>query len=139
MEELKYTVINNEEQYEEYCDRIYNLLHLEKPSKSEEDEIDLLALLIEKWEDEHTTIEDSEPVELLEYLMQNRNINAGKLSEATGISKSVLSDILNYKRGFSKEVIRKLAEFFSVRQEAFNRVYNLKNANRKTRNLKQTA
>lgn len=37
-----------------------------------------------------------------------------------------MSDILNYKKGLSKEVIRKLATHFKVRQEAFDRPYKLK-------------
>jgi len=32
---------------------------------------------------------------------------------------------LHYKKGMSKEVIRKLAERFAMRQEAFNRPYKL--------------
>ena len=41
------------------------------------------------------------------------------------MSKGLVSDILNYKKGLSKEVIRKLAERFKVSQEAFNRPYKL--------------
>ena len=33
--------------------------------------------------------------------------------------------MLNYKKGLSKQVIRKLADHFKVRQEAFNRPYKL--------------
>lgn len=42
-----------------------------------------------------------------------------------GIGKGYVSDILNYKKGLSKDVIRKLADHFKVRQEAFNRPYKL--------------
>ena len=41
------------------------------------------------------------------------------------ISKGYVSDILHYKKGLSKDVIRKLAERFKVSQEAFNRHYKL--------------
>ena len=47
------------------------------------------------------------------------------LTTILGISKGYVSDILNYKKGLSKEVIRKLAEYFKVKQEAFNRPYKL--------------
>jgi HTH-type transcriptional regulator/antitoxin HigA len=43
-----------------------------------------------------------------------------------GISKSYVSEILNYKKGFSKSVIRLLSTYFKVSQEAFNRSYALK-------------
>ena len=42
-----------------------------------------------------------------------------------GVSKSFISEILHYKKGFSKESIRKLAEYFKVKQELFNRPYKL--------------
>jgi len=41
------------------------------------------------------------------------------------VSKGYVSDILNYKKGLSKEVIRKLATHFKVSQEMFNRAYDL--------------
>ena len=43
-----------------------------------------------------------------------------------GVSKGLVSDILNYKKGLSKEIIRNLAKHFSLSQEAFNRPYQLK-------------
>jgi HTH-type transcriptional regulator/antitoxin HigA len=36
-----------------------------------------------------------------------------------------MSEILHYRKGLSKEIIRKLADRFKVRQEAFNRPYKL--------------
>lgn len=42
-----------------------------------------------------------------------------------GVTKGYVFGILNYKKGFSKLVTRKLAERFKVRQDAFNRRYEL--------------
>jgi HTH-type transcriptional regulator/antitoxin HigA len=38
----------------------------------------------------------------------------------------MVSEILNYNKGMSKEVIRKLAHHFKVSQDAFNKAYDLK-------------
>jgi HTH-type transcriptional regulator/antitoxin HigA len=43
-----------------------------------------------------------------------------------GVSKGLISDILNYKKGLSKEIIRTLSNYFKLSQEAFNRPYKLK-------------
>jgi HTH-type transcriptional regulator/antitoxin HigA len=48
------------------------------------------------------------------------------LVDLLGISKGYVSEILNYKKGLSKEIIRKLANRFKMSQEAFNRPYKLK-------------
>jgi HTH-type transcriptional regulator/antitoxin HigA len=58
--------------------------------------------------------------------MNSHNIKAKDLVTLLGISKSYVSEILNYKKGFSKSVIRLLSTYFKVSQEAFNRSYALK-------------
>jgi plasmid maintenance system antidote protein VapI len=65
------------------------------------------------------------PVELLESLMRKRKLRGVDLAAELGISESHLSDIRRYRRGLSKEVIRKLAARFEVEQECFNRPYKL--------------
>lgn len=90
------------------------------------DEIELLTFLIEKWDAEHNTFDEVDPVRLLHSLMEDHQMRAKYLVELLGISKGFVSDILHYRKGLSKEVIRKLAEGFKVRQEAFNRPYPLK-------------
>jgi HTH-type transcriptional regulator/antitoxin HigA len=57
--------------------------------------------------------------------MKEHNLKAKDLASILEISKGYISDILHYKKGLSKEVIRKLADYFKVSQEAFNRPYKL--------------
>jgi ribosomal protein S18 acetylase RimI-like enzyme/plasmid maintenance system antidote protein VapI len=57
--------------------------------------------------------------------MKQNNIRALDLAAALGISKSLMTDILHYRRRLSREVIRKLAFRFSVSQELLNKSYNL--------------
>ena len=62
-------------------------------------------------------------------------MKAKDLVEVLGVSKGLISDILNYKKGMSKEIIRSLSTYFKVSQEAFNRPYNIVNpANSHLRN-----
>lgn len=70
------------------------------------DEIELLTLLIEKWDEGHNTFEQSDPIELVKYLMAENNIKAKDLAEILNVSKGLVSDIL--------------------KQEAYNRHYELK-------------
>jgi HTH-type transcriptional regulator / antitoxin HigA len=123
MEVLKFTIIKNQKQYDQYCDILENLISQGK----NQDEIELLTLLIEKRDDEHTTFNDSDPVELLKALMNEGNFKAKDLVDVLDLSKGTISKILNYQKGLSKDTIRKLSDFFKVSQEAFNRPYKLKN------------
>lgn len=126
METLKYKIIKSKKQYFDYCDTLEQLLDLKKKSKEIKDEIELLTLLIEKWDKEHNSFSDANPIELLQYLMKENNLKAKDLATILDLSKGMVSEILNYNKGMSKEVIRKLAHHFKVSQDAFNKAYDLK-------------
>jgi HTH-type transcriptional regulator/antitoxin HigA len=127
METLKYKVIKTKKQYNEYCNKLENLSFKsdKRTSKTLEDEMDLLTLLIEKYDEEHTTFKDVDPIRLLKSFMTEHKLLAADLAKLLNVSKGLVSDMLNYKKGLSKEIIRKLAEYFKVRQELFNRPYKL--------------
>ncbi len=124
---LKYTVIKTESQYFEYCDILEELVFEQEGAEAQE-EIELLTVLIEKWDRENNTFKESDPVEVIKELMEANALKAKDLVETLGISKSTVSKILNYQKGLSKEVIRKLSERFKVSQEVFNRPYELNNS-----------
>jgi HTH-type transcriptional regulator/antitoxin HigA len=125
METLKYTVIKSKEQYNKYCDMLEELLILDELMV--QDEVELLTLLIEKWDEEHNAFNDLNPIELLKVLMAEHNLKAKELSDIIGLSKGTVSKILNCHKGLSKATIRKLADHFKLSQEAFNRPYKLIN------------
>ncbi len=90
------------------------------------DEIDLLTLLIEKWDSEHNSFMEVDPIKLLHSFMEEHGMKAKDLVKLLNVSKGYISDILNYKKGLSKEIIRDLSSHFKVSQEAFNRPYKIK-------------
>ena len=144
---LKYKIIKTKKQYFNYCKRLEKLL--EKRYKKNEDEIELLTLLIEKWDEEQYQIPDLDPIEIINQLMLENNLIAKDLAAILSLSKGTISKILNYQKGLSKETIRTLSEHFKMTHETFNRPYELKNAiNKKFKNealmntkkkIKQTA
>lgn len=125
MAALKYTIIKNRKQYDRYCKILEEILIHDLPEM--QDEIDLLTLLIEKWDMEHKTIHDINPVELLKSLMEEHHLKAKELAEILQLSKGTVSKILNYHKGLSKDTIRRLSGYFKLSQDAFNRPYKLIN------------
>ncbi len=135
MATLKYKVIKSKRQYKEYSNILENLIFSGSKGRDTKDEIALLTLLIEKWDEKHNTFAEVDPIRLLHSLMDDHNMKAKDLVELLEVSKGYISDILNYKKGLSKEVIRKLAGHFKIFQEAFNRPYILTvSANSRFRN-----
>ncbi len=125
MAALKYKVITSKAQYKAYSNTLEELVFSGAKERNTKDEIALLTLLIEKWDTEHNSFDDLDPVQLLRSIMDEHGIKAKDLVNILDISKGYVSDILNYKKGISKEVIRKLSDHFKVSQEAFNRPYKL--------------
>ena len=125
METLKYSVIKSKRQYAAYCKSLEELATSNNKSKPVKDETEFLTLLIEKWDAEHNSFEDVDPIMLLKNLMQEKQLNATELAGILNLSKGLVSDIMNYKKGLSKEVIRGLSNYFKLSHEAFNRRYEL--------------
>ena len=125
MATLKYKVIASKTQYCDYAGKLEELVFSGNKDRNTKDEIALLTLLLEKWDVEHNSFEELDPVPLLQSLMNDHNIKATELARVLDISKGYVSDILHYKKGLSKDVIRKLAAHFKLSQEAFNRPYKL--------------
>jgi HTH-type transcriptional regulator/antitoxin HigA len=73
----------------------------------ESDEADILALLIDEFENKNYSIEAPDPIEAIKIRMQEMQLKQIDLVEAIG-GKSRVSEILNRKRKLTVEMIRNL-------------------------------
>lgn len=117
---VKYKVIKTDEQYREYC-KVLSML----PPQYAEDEIELLQLLISHWESSIKIPKADDPICLLKILMTENNLKAKDLVNILNLSKGTVSKILNYKKGLSKNSIRKLSQHFKLNQKELNQAYSL--------------
>jgi len=122
---LKYKVITSRKQYNEYCKNVYSLLNSKNKTKEINEEIELLTVLIEKWDNEHTSFSGLDPIQLLKALMKENDLAPNDLMGIMSVTKGMVSEILNYRKGLSKHNIQLLASHFKVAQEAFNKHYTL--------------
>lgn len=125
MDALKYKVVKTDAQYRRYCNILEQLVDSNRKTKAIQNEIELLNLLIEEYDAKHITFKDADPIELLKSLMKENKLKAVDLARLLSVSEGLVSDMLNYKKGLSKETIRLLATQFRLSQEAFNRPYPL--------------
>jgi HTH-type transcriptional regulator/antitoxin HigA len=123
MKGLLYKIIKTDTQYNKYCDIMEALVDSGRKTKAVQDEIELLNLLIEKYDEEHNTFDDADPIELLKGLMKEHKMKAVDIAKLLHVSEGLVSDMLNYKKGLSKDTIRILSERFKLSQEVFNRPY----------------
>lgn len=124
MDALPFRVISSQNQYRDYCEKLADLVKQKRKTRIDLDSIELLKLLVSRWDENQRPLSDSSPVEFIRDLMRQNNVKAKDLAAEVGISKSHLSDILHYRRRLSRELIRKLASRFTVPQELLNKPYN---------------
>jgi len=129
MKALKYTKIKTQEQYDKYCEELRDLLLSDNNSEIVNNHIELLTILIDQWDMEQYEGKDFDPVELIISLKKDHNLSQKKLANICGVSTSYMSEMLNYKKHLSKNVIRKLSNYFKISQEALNRPYSLNTDN----------
>lgn len=123
---LNYKVIKSRRQYSQYCGILDELVSQPRKSPRLTDEIELLTVLIEKWDKDHKSLPEADPIILLRSLMKEQNLRSKDLVEILNVSKGLVSDILHYKKGLSKKIIKILSEYFKLSQEAFNRPIELR-------------
>lgn len=128
MKKQQYSIIKSREQYDKYCNRLEEII--EKSTNPDEDEIELLSLLIEKFNEDQMKAYAMEmnPVELLIDLLSENQMTQVELSKRTNISPQLLNDIIKYRREITKSAALKFGEEFGIKYYAFLKPYNLKKA-----------
>ena len=110
--------ITSERQHEEYLSVLDKLASKENPTRDEEKYAAVLITLIEAYEEEHHSIPDAGPVEILRTLMDANNLRQKDLAPIFG-SESIVSEVLHKKRDLNKAHIQKLSKRFHVSPAVF--------------------
>ena len=79
--------------------------------------LDYVTAQIMEYEDEHVHIPDADPVDVLKFLMEERNLKQSDLADC--LPPSRISEILNGKRKISKNIAKILAQKFKVHADVF--------------------
>lgn len=83
----------------------------------EGDELEILALLIEKYEDEHYPMPPSDPIEAIKFRMDQQGLTPRDLEQYIGTSGRV-SEVLNGKRRLSLAMIKRLHDGLRIPYES---------------------
>ena len=115
--------IKSEYDYQEALQRLDELFDA-KIGTSESDEADILALLIDNYENEHYPIDAPDPIDAIRIRMEEMQIKQVDLIPYIG-GKSRVSEILNRKRKLSVDMIRKLATKLNLSANLLIKDYQL--------------
>lgn len=93
-----------------------------KPGTKEGDELEILAILIEKQEDKKYPIEAPDPIEAIKFRMEQLGYKQKDLENIIGY-KGRVSEILNKKRKLTLEMIRKIHDALQISTEVLVKEY----------------
>lgn len=113
--------IRTKKDYEQALVRLEEIFDAKKGT-NEGDELEILSLLIEKYEREKFPIDLPDPVEAIKFRMEQMGMTQTDLANIVG-QKSRASEILNRKRKLSLEMIRQLNQQWHIPTEVLVQAY----------------
>ena len=113
-------VIHNEGELEAYTNALFQLTALENPSRSEAQAIELLTLLVERYEETHYPVPAADAVSVVRFLIEQQDLTQRDLVPEFG-SESAVSMFLARQRKLTLEQVRKLSERFKLPADVFVR------------------
>lgn len=114
-------IIKTETEYELALAKAYILMQEDFELGSEKaDELDLITLLIEHYEEAHYPISPPSPIEAIKFRLAQLGKTETELSKILG-ARSRQSEILSGKRKLSLSMIRKLREILKIPAESLLR------------------
>ncbi len=113
--------IKTKKDYQKALDRLEVIFDAKKDTP-EGDELLILGMLIDQYENDHFPIDLPDPIEAIKFRMEQLGYNQSDLAKILGL-KSRASEILNKKRKLTMVMIRQLHEKLNIPSEVLIQEY----------------
>ena len=113
--------IKTDKDYNQALERLEVIFDVKKGSP-ESDELEVLGILVDQYENEHFPIGLPDPIEAIKFRMEQMGYNQNDLAKIVGL-KSRASEILNKKRKLSLEMIRQLHDRLNIPTDVLIQTY----------------
>src|ERR1700691_6796409 len=104
--------IRTELDYERMLREVEGLMDA-KPGTAEEDRLDVLATLVEAYEEKHFPIDPPDPIEAIRFRLEQQGLDPRALVGVIG-GRSRVYEVMQRKRTLSLEMIRRLHQRFGI-------------------------
>lgn len=118
---MKTKILKTEQEYNKACKHIYTLINSSDnaigPDSPEGEELELLSLLVEKYEQEHYPVEAPNPIEAIKFRMEQMNLKQADVAPLFG-GKTRVSEVLRGKRPLTLKMITLLNRYLGIPLES---------------------
>jgi HTH-type transcriptional regulator/antitoxin HigA len=111
-------LIHSDEELAEYTRTLFELTAKLDPTPDEEEAIELMTLLVERYEQEHYPVPEAEPADVLRFLLERNGLSQRDIAPELG-SESTVSLVLSGKRQLNRDHIARLSRRFNVSPAVF--------------------
>jgi HTH-type transcriptional regulator/antitoxin HigA len=111
-------LIRSEEQLEAYTKALYRLTAEARPSPAQVEAIELLTVLIERYEEKRFALPDASPADVLRFLLSQHGLKQRDIAAELG-GESVVSEVLSGRRRLNASHIEQLSKRFHVSPAVF--------------------
>ncbi|TXK73344.1 type II toxin-antitoxin system HigA family antitoxin [Mesonia sp. HuA40] len=118
---MKITPIRNEKDYQNALNRLEEIFDSKKGTE-QGDELEILSILIDRYENDNFPIGMPDPIEAIKFRMEQMGMKQKDLAEVVGF-KSRVSEILSKKRKLTLGMIRKLNSTLHIPTEVLVQDY----------------
>jgi HTH-type transcriptional regulator/antitoxin HigA len=107
-----YKIIKSEAEYENVLGRIEEIMNAQ-PDTPEGEELELLSLLIEKYEETNFPLPKADPIDVIQYYIEQRGL---KYKDFIGIigDKSLVSKVINRERKLNLRMVKNLHDHMNI-------------------------
>ncbi|MBK9732788.1 MAG: helix-turn-helix domain-containing protein [Chitinophagaceae bacterium] len=113
--------IKSKKDYQQALSRLEVIFDAEKGT-SQGDELEILGILVDQYENEHFPIGLPDPIEAIKFRMEQLGYTQTDLAKVVGL-KSRASEILSGKRKLSLEMIRQLHDKLNIPTDVLIQAY----------------
>ncbi len=118
---MKTKILKTEQEYNEACEKIYSAINSSEtaiePDSPEGEEVELLSLLVEKYEMEHHLLGAPDPIEAIKYRMEQMNLRQADIAPLFGGTTRV-SEVMNRRRPLTLKMITLLNRYLGIPLES---------------------
>ena len=118
---MKTKILKTEQEYNQASERIYSLINSMdtaiKPDSSKGEEIELLSLLVEKYETDHHRLEAPDPIEAIKFRMEQMQLKQTDIAPLFG-GKTRVSEVLHRRRPLTLKMITLLNRYLGIPLES---------------------